>query len=439
MTQSVTVAALAHFCDNHGPRAVMCTQVAADRRSLPGARSLPAAGRGACAGTPKRKMCAACHSVPEDVRCFSSVDPETGLAFVSCNASAFNPELERRLRTASSRSLSVEEPSAEGREVFFSDEGVAFSKCFKVADPAHRGGKRTYCLLVLSADRPRLMTSSAVVAEKANEIILELRRSAAESAAAADHQTEVLCDEAGRRVTFPPQKNLTEITCPEVFQKIHYSFADILCNVVNVQRSLPRVDTRRSAGSVRNLALVLGRDDLLTLISGLLSGVPVEVVAPRRADLVCFTEALNGCLPEGFPIPLPNEFGVSDSGSYRTLYFSHCSGEQPGRLTVRFPSEGVDGTNVAVECSEAIVVSALGKRVVHYIWNNEASCEEFVAAGIRSALREYRSLGAAHAASGGGGRLAGAAARFCRAVGLSERDQNTLEFFARLSRLTGNF
>lgn len=435
MTQSATVAALAHFCDNHGPRAVMCTQVAAAGRSLPGARDGESAS--------PSKMCAACHSVPEDVRCFSSTDPETGLAFLSCNAFALNPELERRLRTAASRSLSVEEPSAEGKEVFFSDEGVAFSKCFKVADPAHRGGKRAYCLVVLAADRPRLVKVSAVVAERASRIILELQRLGAESAATADHQTEVSCDEAGRRVTFPPQKNLTEITCPEVFQKIHYSFADILCNVVHVQRSTPQFDMECSAaGGVRNLALVLGHDDLLPLISGLLSGVPVEVVAPRKADLVCFTEALNGCLPEGFPLP-DDVFAVNGSGSYRTLYrFNQCSGSaQPGGLTVRFPSEGVDGTNVVVECSASPVVSALGKRVVHYICNDDASCEEFVAAGIRSAVREYRSLGAALDAIGGGGsvdRLAGAAS-FCRAAGLSERDQDTLKFFAQLSRVTGKF
>ena len=121
----------------------------------------------------------------------------------------------------------------------------------------------------------------------------------------------------------------------------------------------------------------------------------------------------------------------------RTLYSFQCSAEQPG-LTVRFPSEGVDGTNVSVTCSGTVPVSSLGKRIVHYVWNNEASCEEFVAAGIRAVLREYRSLGAALAASGGGGRFAGALARFCRAAGLSERDHNTLKFFAQLYRLKGN-
>ena len=279
------------------------------------------------------------------------------------------------------------------------------------------------------------MRYSAVLAERAEGIILELQRLALESAAKSDHQTEVLCDEVGRRITFPPQKNLTEITCPEVFQKIHYSFSDILCHLVNPQRSLRcAVDTQRSAGSVRNLALVLGHADLLTLISGLLSGIPVEVTAPRKDDLVCFTEALNGCLPDGFPIP--NVFQESSgNGSYRTMYVSGGSSVgNSGRLTVRFPKEGVDGTNVAVECSEAIPVSALGKRVVHYIWNNEASSEEFVSAGISSALMEYRSLGAALAAC----RLA-EAARFCRAVGLSEKDQSTLKFFAQLYRVAGIF
>ena len=435
MTQSAAaaVAALAHFCDNHGPRTVMCTRVAtaaADRGTIAGA------GRDAAGGLPKRKTCAACHSVPEDVRRLSSADAGTGLAFLSCNASALSPELERRLRTAASRSLSVEEPSAEGKELFFSDQGVAFAKCFKVADPAHRGGKRTYCLLVLADDRPGLMRSSAVVAERAEGIILELQRLAAESAAKSDHQTEVVCDEAGRRLTYPPQKHLTEITCPDVFQRIHYSLADILCNVVNVPRSSPRTtDTPSSAGSVRNLALVLGHDDLLKLISGLLSGVPVEVTAPRRADLDCFTEALNGCLPEGFP--LPSVFHDRGRGSYRTLYFRRCCMEQTGRLDVRFPSEGVDGTNVSVESSQAIPISTLGKRVVHYICNNEASCEDFVAAGIRSALTEYCSMGEALAVSDI--RSAGAAARFCRAVGLGERDRNTLNFFAQLYRLRGSF
>ena len=294
------------------------------------------------------------------------------------------------------------------------------------------------------------MTSSKFVVERANLIIAELQRSAAESASATVHQTaEVMCDEAGRKVTFPPQKNLTAITGPEVFQKIHFSFAEILSNLVNVQkRGVAKVDVEEgNAGSVRNLALVLGQEDLLMLISGLLSGVPVEVVAPRKADLVCFTDALNECLPKGFSGP--NVFDVTRfAGAYRTLYLSQCSGTgnppPPPPLTVRFPSEG--GTNVTVESPGAPVhISALGRRVAHYVLH-DACCEEFVAAGIRSAVSEYLSLGAAlaKAAHGDAAKVAAAAVagpatrHFCKAAGLCERDEKTLNFFAQLSRVTGN-
>ena len=276
-------------------------------------------------------------------------------------------------------------------------------------------------------------------------IIAELQRLSAESAAATGHQTaEVTCDEAGRKVTFPPQKKLTAITCPEVFQKIHFSFAEILSNLVNDQKhEVAKVDVEVNMCSVRNLALVLGQEDLLMLISGLLSGVPVEVLAPRKADLVCFTDALNECLPKGFSGP--NVFDVTRfAGAYRTLYLSQCSGTgkpPPPPLTVRFPREG--GTNVTLESPGAPVpISSLGRRVSHYILH-DACCEEFVAAGIRSAVSEYHSLGAALAAAHGDAAAAAAAIpairHFCKAAGLGERDEKTLNFFAQLSRVTGNF
>ena len=128
MRCAAAVAFLAHFCDNHGPRAVVCTRVAVDGGRLPGGADETVRR---CGPSSKQKFCAACHSLDADVRCFSSEDPVAGLTFLSCNAFACNPELERRLKTAASRSLSVEEPAAEGKEVFFSDEGVAFSKCFR--------------------------------------------------------------------------------------------------------------------------------------------------------------------------------------------------------------------------------------------------------------------------------------------------------------------
>jgi hypothetical protein len=442
------VAALAHFCDNHGPKIVLCTRVQQLARTPPPPPSTVKPW--ATASSPprpspfpttrghsseknkkkkRRKTCETCRSFQDDVRYLISDDKCSGNSFLSSSVTALaatNPALERRLKMAASRSLSVEESAVSGdgrtREIMFSDDGFVYSRSFKLVDLSHRGGKRTYCVAVLVDDRSRLVSNASSIGREAEALIGELELLAAESSSSPQTSPLVLCDD-GRKLVIPPQKNLREITCEDVYQRIHYSFIKMLSlfskptdeSVEHRQKPISRTVP------FKTLASMLKSDDLLTLVSGLLSGACVDFSSSSESVLEGVCQTLDDILPGGY---------AKTCSESQVTYFGGRQGSS-AKISVTINDQGSGGQKCALKgmrliyADATVLPSSLSRRVALYL---QSDCgDEFILSGITTAVEEYEAFARAFVAC----KKSVSAKHFCRKIGLTGKDENVVKFFAQ--------
>ncbi|CCH41799.1 Folliculin [Wickerhamomyces ciferrii] len=134
---------LAHFCDKHGPRSIMCTQTTElsqmDQSTLP--------------DFSKESYCKSCLLIypkstkGENVTTLRTEDTKTNHAFVSTQYSAIKF---RVLNSIVRKCLSEEATIYDSKPMFFGDEnrGYSMTQSFKIKDLEARGSERRYSFIV---------------------------------------------------------------------------------------------------------------------------------------------------------------------------------------------------------------------------------------------------------------------------------------------------
>ena len=271
------VAALAHFCEYHGPCVVLSTQMFSDRDPavlcggsgegspnrlagggggggddddvLVGCRRLLASARPSAA----RAVCEGCSSTESPGHVFVSGEPSAGRSWIS-SQHCLAPGLEPVLKRAALRAVSGEVADSREGPVFFADSAVGsvLSHNFFLRDSRARGFQRYYSLLLAAREREGLAAAWGVVMTDARAFIGELKAKAEASyarefypgEAAVPPRDEKCGSKAGlRRTSYRPVRNLRELTSdPRVFQFVHRSFVRLL------QRTAGAVSERPLAG-----------------------------------------------------------------------------------------------------------------------------------------------------------------------------------------------
>lgn len=132
------ILALGHFCETHGPCAILCTQRCKEEpQPFPHSLTVP--------------VCEACQSL-DLKQAIISKDEQ------NCYVTTRTPlqqDLAFLLRQAVVRSLSCEETSKDGGTLYFGDNerGHVISHVFSVQDSLARGFHRKYCILMLMRDK----------------------------------------------------------------------------------------------------------------------------------------------------------------------------------------------------------------------------------------------------------------------------------------------
>nr|XP_039270428.1 folliculin-like [Styela clava] len=197
------VIALCHFCEQHGPSVMFCTEKGglppqketgldalpevSSSQEIPLGTSYPDSVMSADFSRPcsrqnsvnKSSLCQACRSLPDGHKGFISYDGKTEEVFVSSQHPQ-NPNVFGKVRQACVRSVSSEVcPGREG-PIFYGDEneGYVLSYTFPIKDSLARGFKRQYSIIVVMMDRIYLIQSWPFLVECISKIIAYFQKCA---------------------------------------------------------------------------------------------------------------------------------------------------------------------------------------------------------------------------------------------------------------------
>ena len=473
LSRGSVIAFLAHFCDNHGPKVVLCTT--SERRLV---RQSDLGGRGSqCCPLPptvvrrsssarrradrernrlvdaRRPPCEGCRSLGDDVRFLASRDD--CWTYVSGNlravADRLEPLSERRLKTLAARCLSVEEPAQsssepdedDARELLFSDDGMVYSRAFKLVDSSHRGGRRAYCVAVVSADRHALVERVHFLNDRVGSLVSELKAAAAVAVSVSYTTLETALETPStviseRRVVHPPQKNLSAITFPDVYNTLHSSFAEIISGLEPGEVQMPITSHQQQSVQPPSLRIVTAQLDpekFGAVLTALLTAAEVELSSKDRPALDAVFRTLNACLPAGLGRRRARWKLVQASGGLHQVVYPGIAGLSTQKMKARVDC-GNDALSLNVSClgvSPHPAVPPTVRKILHYAYNDSAD-DEFVVAGIKAVVSDCEALGLNLSACDPSASAASAKV-FCRKLGLSERDEAVVRFFAHQRRL----
>lgn len=171
------IVALCHFCEQHGPVAVFCTQVI--RGNLKDCLTDPPPA--------DLKNCASCLSIGPDLVFLSTQD---NLQFVSTQSPILSTAIVNQIKSSAFRSLSCDVrglispsqlicpsttplipfqvyPKRESGFVFFGDStrGHVLSYVFKIQDESARGQRQLYSIIILMKDKMFLLNTEPFLSD----------------------------------------------------------------------------------------------------------------------------------------------------------------------------------------------------------------------------------------------------------------------------------
>ena len=248
------IIALCHFCEEHGPRVMFCTQAvhstephqygskiqngAIDSLSsleddIPSSAAEAAANSSFQQNLKKpKKLCVACRSMDEDQSGYISHDREADVQYISTQHPR-HPEILTMVGEACTRSLSCEVcPGKEGA-IFIGDStrGHVISYTFFLQNYRARGLKQWYSAMIFMMDKVYLLNMWPFLVEQLKEAISRLKQQAdavyAIEQAGGSASIGLSCLKGQR--DSPPARSLKEITGTNiVFEQIHQRFTWIL-------------------------------------------------------------------------------------------------------------------------------------------------------------------------------------------------------------------
>ncbi|PAA74221.1 hypothetical protein BOX15_Mlig000131g3, partial [Macrostomum lignano] len=241
--------ALTHFCEDHGPSVVMCTQavrlsglpVAKGGSCLDGATISSALPGGPASLTSTK--CPACRSMPPNTLAMYTADWQGDLLLVSSQHPAAPNQLYSQLRQACLRVHSCE-VCPTGAMYFGDDAGGGgggggchvFASPFQLDDVKARGLSSQFSVLALSRDGRMLLQSWPWLVNRSAEIIAGLRDAAAAQFSA---EQSAGCSARAARINGSgwvrmrrsdvPTRSLAQLTSdPSVYRRLHTCFARLL-------------------------------------------------------------------------------------------------------------------------------------------------------------------------------------------------------------------
>ncbi|KFB37601.1 AGAP007579-PA-like protein [Anopheles sinensis] len=161
------IIALCHFCEIHGPGAILCTQTLRETNIEQLDISFDT----------ERKGCVACNSIGNNIGLVSR-DPESNANFVSSQMPVLM-ETASLVKTAAFRSLSSEVSctTTEGGFVFFGDakHGHVLSHTFHLIDSEARGFQKRFSIVIIMKDKMFLLNTQPFLADCMSKVSKELQ------------------------------------------------------------------------------------------------------------------------------------------------------------------------------------------------------------------------------------------------------------------------
>lgn len=225
MSTSIT---LAHFCDKHGPKSILCTQKVTDLAQVE-QFILPEFS--------KESYCMSClFTVPPQAGSSGTCGPTTTLrsvdggstAYISSQYSSFKF---RMLNSVVKKCLSEETMNYDGRPVYFGDDFRGFSVCisFKIRDLEARGSERRYVIIVNSEQERVILRNWDLILGKVGQCVEYIKQASQRVQLAAHEGSDQNNNEIYLRGKVHQPKSLaTLVNDDEFFCKLHCWFADVL-------------------------------------------------------------------------------------------------------------------------------------------------------------------------------------------------------------------
>lgn len=207
---------LSHFCDRHGPRSILSTQLTTDSSEQ---YVLP--------DFSKESYCTSCLLVmPKAKTEPNTTTIQTEFEGDVYTTTQYSSVRFRQLNSIVRKCLSEESAVYDSRPMYFGDtsRGYSLTQSFKLRDLEARGSERRYALLVTSTDENKLLQSWETITEHFSAIINYLieRRRDYEMKSATNNEIFL----RGKNIQ---SKSMTELLGDEeVFLKIHLWNARLL-------------------------------------------------------------------------------------------------------------------------------------------------------------------------------------------------------------------
>lgn len=203
---------LAHFCDKHGPKSILCTQMTTvdlvDQLVLP--------------SFSKESYCKSCllmfpksHS-GENITTLRSQDPKSENVFLTTQYSSIKFRL---LNSIVRKCLSEETTIYDSRPMYFGDElrGYSITQSFKIKDLEARGSERRYSFIVNCDNETLILQNWDFIVENITVIIDYLKESSIKIELQNSKNNEIFL-----RGKVQHSKSLIELLSDdELFVKIH--------------------------------------------------------------------------------------------------------------------------------------------------------------------------------------------------------------------------